>query len=175
MARTEPELTDAQWAALKLLLPPQRPSTGRPNNEHRRSWRRWCGWPAPARPGATSPGRYGCWKTVAGRLYRWRRGGVFERLLAEVHRRADGCGELDWLCHYVDGSVVGAHQHAAGARHAPAPEDRNRGRAPAGCGTGASRGGLSTKLHLRTDGRGRPLVLLVTRGRATRSPSRSGC
>jgi IS5 family transposase len=29
---------------------------------------------------------------------------------------------------------------------------------------GASRGGLSTKLHLRTDGAGRPLVLLVTPG-----------
>ena len=31
MARTEPELTDAQWAALAPLLPPQRPATGRPN------------------------------------------------------------------------------------------------------------------------------------------------
>jgi transposase len=29
---------------------------------------------------------------------------------------------------------------------------------------GTSRGGLSTKLHLRTDGQGRPLVLLVTPG-----------
>jgi transposase len=29
---------------------------------------------------------------------------------------------------------------------------------------GTSRGGLSTKLHLRTDGGGRPLVLLVTPG-----------
>jgi transposase len=29
---------------------------------------------------------------------------------------------------------------------------------------GTSRGGLSTKLHLRTDGRGRPLVLLVPPG-----------
>jgi transposase len=73
------------------------------------------------------PGEYGSWKTVASRFYRWRRQGVFERLLAEVHRRADACGELDWLCHYVDGSVVRAHQHAAGARHAPALEDRKRG------------------------------------------------
>lgn len=35
MARTEPELTDAQWAALAPLLPPQRPATGWPNNDHR--------------------------------------------------------------------------------------------------------------------------------------------
>jgi hypothetical protein len=52
---------------------------------------------------------------VASRFYRWRCDGLSERLLAEIHRRADACGELDWLVHYVDGSVVRAHQHAAGA------------------------------------------------------------
>jgi hypothetical protein len=52
---------------------------------------------------------------MASRCYRWRGGGVVERVLAEVQRRADAGGELDWLCHYVDGSVVGARQHAAGA------------------------------------------------------------
>jgi hypothetical protein len=36
--------------------------------------------------------------------------------VAEVRRRADACGELDWRVHYVDGSVR-AYQHAAGARH----------------------------------------------------------
>jgi transposase len=73
------------------------------------------------------PGEYGSWKTVASRFYRWRQQGIFEQLLAEVHRRTDACGELDWLVHYVDGSVVRAHQHAAGARHQPALEDRKRG------------------------------------------------
>jgi transposase len=107
MARTEPELTDAQWAALEPLLPPQRPRTGAP-------WR-------------DLPAHYGSWKTVASRFYRWRRDGIFQRLLGEVHRRADACGELDWLCHYVDGSVVRAHQHAAGARHTAAGEDLKRG------------------------------------------------
>jgi transposase len=127
MARTEPELTDAQWAALEPLLPPQRPATGRPNNDHRqvveamvwlaRTGSRWRDLPA----------EYGSWKTVASRFYRWRRDGLFERLLAEVHRRADACGELDWLCHDVDGSVIRAHQHAAGARQSPWVEDLNRG------------------------------------------------
>jgi transposase len=37
------------------------------------------------------------------RFYRWRRQGVFDRLLAEVTRRADVLGELDWLraCNYL--------------------------------------------------------------------------
>jgi hypothetical protein len=63
---------------------------------------------------------------VASRFYRWPRDGLFERLLAEVHRRADACEESDWLCHYVDGSVIRAHQHPAGARHSPSVEDLKR-------------------------------------------------
>jgi transposase len=35
MARTTRELTDAQWAKLAPLLPPQRPRMGRPPKDHR--------------------------------------------------------------------------------------------------------------------------------------------
>ncbi|RKH43180.1 hypothetical protein D7Y23_29760 [Corallococcus sp. AB050B] len=37
------------------------------------------------------------------------------RLQAEAHED----GDLDWTLHYVDASVVRAHQHAAGARGTP--------------------------------------------------------
>jgi hypothetical protein len=60
---------------------------------------------------------------VAGRFYRWRRQGVWDRLLAIMQADADARGELDWLVHFVDGSVGRAHQHAAGARHRPAKAD----------------------------------------------------
>jgi hypothetical protein len=49
---------------------------------------------------------------------------VFDRLLAEITRCADVLGDLDWLVHDVDGSVVRAHQHAAGARRQPSVADR---------------------------------------------------
>ena len=127
MARTEPELSDAQWAALAPLLPPQRPAIGRPSNDHRQVVEAMVWLARTGSPWRDLPGEYGSWKTVASRFYRWRQQGVFDRLLAAVHRRADGCGELDWLCHYVDGTVVRAHQHAAGARHQPGQEDRKRG------------------------------------------------
>jgi transposase len=127
MARTEPELTDAQWAALQPLLPPQRPPVGRPNNDHRQVVEAMVWLARTGSPWPDLPAHYGSWKMVASRCYRWRRDGVFDRLLAEVHRRADGCGELDWLCHDVDGTVVRAHQHAAGARHQPGREDLKRG------------------------------------------------
>jgi transposase len=127
MARTEPELTDDQWAALEPLLPPQRPATGRPNNDHRQVVEAMIWLSRTGSPWRDLPSEYGSWKTIASRFYRWRRDGIFVQLLAEVHRRADACGELDWLVHYVDGSVVRAHQHAAGARHQPALEDLKRG------------------------------------------------
>ena len=73
---------------------------------------------------ADLPEHYGPWRTVASRFYRWRRQGVFEHVLAELLRQADAKGVLDWLLHFVDGSVVRAHQHAAGARHELAQADQ---------------------------------------------------
>jgi transposase len=92
MARTEPELTDAQWAALEPLLPPRRPATGRPNNDHRRVVEAMVWLARTGSPWRDLPGEYGSWKTVASRFYRWRQQGIFERLLAEVHDRVAQVG-----------------------------------------------------------------------------------
>jgi transposase len=66
------------------------------------------------------PSQFGPWKTVASRFYRWRRQGIWDRVLAALQADTDARGELDWRLHFVDGSVVRAHQHAAGARRRPA-------------------------------------------------------
>ncbi len=62
------------------------------------------------------PSHFGPWETLASRLYRWRRQGIWNRVLAGLQAQADARGELDWLLHVVDGSVVRAHQHTADAR-----------------------------------------------------------
>jgi hypothetical protein len=69
------------------------------------------------------PSQFGPWETVASRFYRWRRQGIWDRVLAALQADTDARGELDWLLHFVDGSVVRAHQHAAGARRRPATAD----------------------------------------------------
>ena len=53
----------------------------------------------------------------------------------------------------LDSNVVRAHPHAGGAR-----------RTTGGQALGRSRGGFSTKLHLRCDGRGRPVAFHLTGG-----------
>jgi transposase len=165
MARQACELTDAQWATLEPLLPPQRPATGRPNKDHRLVLEAIIWLDRTGAPWRDLPAQYGPWETVASRFYRWRRHDVFDRLLAEVQRQADARGELDWLVHFIDGSVVRAHQHAADARHAPAVQDlQGRIAHTQDEALGRSRGGLSSKLHLRVEGTGRPLVIVITPG-----------
>jgi transposase len=62
------------------------------------------------------PERYGSWKTVSSRFYRWQKAGIWDRMLGEVQRQADAEGRLDWTLHFVDSTIVRAHQHAAGAK-----------------------------------------------------------
>jgi transposase len=62
------------------------------------------------------PERYGPWRTVASRFYRWQKAGIWNHLLAAVQAQADAAGQLNWDLHYLDGTMIRAHQHAAGAK-----------------------------------------------------------
>ena len=80
-----------------------------------------------------------------------------------MQTKSDAVGEVEWTVS-VDSTVVRAHQHAAGAPRSE-PRERKKGAThPEDEALGQSRGGLSTKLHLSCDGRGRPLSVVVTAG-----------
>lgn len=113
------ELTDAQWEHIKPLLPPEKPKTGRPNLEHRvllngMIWRAKTGT-----PWRDLPERYGKWKTVYSRWLRWRDNGVWQRIWDRLQQEANHKGEVEWEIHFIDSTIVRAHQHAAGAKKAP--------------------------------------------------------
>ena len=63
------------------------------------------------------PQTYGCWKTVYNRHRRWSGDGTWEKVLDGLRVGADTT-EAHWAVS-VDSTVVRAHAHAAGARHAP--------------------------------------------------------
>ena len=109
-------LTDQQWARLAPLLPPQRPATGRPAKDHRVVLEAILWVLRTGAPWRDLPSEHGPWRTAASRFYRWRQQGVWRRVLAALQAEADARGELDWSLHYVDGTSVRAHQHAAGAK-----------------------------------------------------------
>ncbi len=74
-------LTDEQWGRIAPLLPPQKPAIGRPNTDHRTvlSGILWV-----ARTGSSwreLPDQFGPWQTVHGRYQRWRKAGIWQRIL----------------------------------------------------------------------------------------------
>ncbi len=148
------DLTDVQWERLRPLLPPQKAWTGRPAKDHRLILNGILWIDRTGAPWRDLPDHYGPWQTVATRFYRWRKAGIWDDILAALQQQADATGRLDWAVHYVDATIIRAHQHAAGAR----------GRDASAESLGRGRGGFSTKIHLRAEGGGKPLTLLLTPG-----------
>ena len=109
------DLSDQQWQQLQPLLPPQKPTTGRPAKDHRTIINGILWVLRTGAPWRDLPECYGPWPTVASRFCRWRQDGLWERLLASVQQQSNIRGKVNWELHYVDGTMVRAHQHAAGA------------------------------------------------------------
>ncbi|WWQ69530.1 IS5 family transposase (plasmid) [Streptomyces sp. Q6] len=158
-------ITDAMWTRIKPLMPAD-PVRGRRWADHRRTleaiaWKyRTCS------PWRDLPEELGSFQTAHKRLIRWAVDGTWARILAAVLATADADDDVEWTVS-VDSTICRAHQHAAGAGEKGAarrsePDDHALGR---------SRGGLSTKVHLASDNRARPLALYVTAGQAGDAPA----
>ena len=83
------ELTAAEWARLEPLLPPQRPRTGRPRNDHRAVlggilWvlRKRASW-------RDMPARFGNSNTAYKRYRLWSDTGLWERILSVLRSATD--------------------------------------------------------------------------------------
>ncbi|MFE2579637.1 IS5 family transposase [Streptomyces sp. NPDC059378] len=153
------------WDRIEPLMPAD-PVRGRRWADHRRTleaiaWKyRTCS------PWRDLPDELGSFQTAHKRLIRWAVDGTWERIFAAVLAAAEGADDIGWTVS-VDSTVCRAHQHAAGAR-----KKGPLGRAePDDHALGRSRGGLSTKVHLASDGHARPLALRVTAGQAGDAPA----
>src|SRR5215470_16133243 len=119
------ELTESARTTIEPLLP-RSGGRGGQWQDHRRIingilWKVRTG--APRRD---LPERYGPWQTCADRLDRWRREGLWDRILTHVQTRSDAVGEVVWEVS-IDSSTARAHQHASGARRRPSRADEKRG------------------------------------------------
>lgn len=105
MARRRYELTDGEWSVIEPLLPNK--PRGVPRVDDRRVlngilWRFRTG-----SPWAEIPERYGPSTTCYNRFVRWRKAGVWDRLLAAVSAAFEG--EIVM----IDSTCVRVHQHGA--------------------------------------------------------------
>ncbi|MFJ9419738.1 IS5 family transposase [Streptomyces sp. NPDC101227] len=160
------DLSDTEWARLRPHLPRNVGRGGRWKN-HRTVINGILFRQRTGIPWRDLPTRFGEWKTVHDRHRRWSADGTWEKVLRAVQSNADADGRIDWSVVSMDSTVCRAHQHAAGALHRPALKPGRRAR-PAEHrpheGIGRSRGGLTTKIHLASEGGCRPLAILVTPG-----------
>ncbi|WP_399937020.1 IS5 family transposase [Streptomyces sp. BBFR25] len=158
-------ITDAMWDRIKPLMPAD-PVRGRRWANHRRTLEAIAWKYRTGSPWRDLPDELSSFQTAHKRLLRWAADGTWERILAALLAAADGVDDIGWTVS-VDSTVCRAHQHAAGARKRgpllqAEPDDHVLGR---------SRGGLSTKVHLVSDGHARPLALRVTAGQAGDAPA----
>lgn len=152
-------LTDREWQQLAPLLPQRTRKRGRPRRDDRVLVEGMVWIARTGAPWRDLPPRYGPWKTVYHRFTTYRRDGVWEQGVQTLQGRADQRGKLDWSVCCIDGSIVRAHVHAAGARKRPARVDEKRGSAT-----------RRRRQRWGAAGAGsRPSSILSARGRASRS------
>jgi transposase len=125
MARFEPN--DQQWQQIEALLPPEHSGKrGRPYRPHRpvvngilwilTTGARWCDLPA----------HYGPWQTAYDRFVRWRKSGVWDKVLGSLQAYYDETGRLEWHFGAGDSTIIAVHPIAATRGHV-AQEDAKKG------------------------------------------------
>ena len=154
------DLTDLQYQRLAPLLPPVKPARGRTNLQHRPILEGILWIQRTGAPWRDLPVRYGNWKTVYSRFRRWTLLGVWAKVLLTLQNEAEANGSIDWNLHHVDSTSIRVHVDGAGARRETlTPEQSAQKQA-----IGRSRGGLTSKVHLRVEGKGRVMKLELSQG-----------
>jgi transposase len=140
------ELTDEEWTAIKPM-PPNKPR-GVPRVNDRRVLNGIFWVLRSGAPWRDLPDIFGPYTTCYNRFVRWRRAGVWAKIMNALATAHDAAVQM------IDTSVVRVHQHGACII-------RNRKQS-----MGRSRGGLTTKIHAVVDTNGLPVRLALTAGEA---------
>jgi transposase len=90
---------------------------------------------------------FGPWKTIYSRFKEWSKNGVWATLFESI--KGNHAADNEW--HFMDGTYVKAHQHAASGIEPV--EDKT---------IGPSRGGNTTKVHMLGDTHGNPITFEIT-------------
>jgi transposase len=106
------QFSDEMWARIEPLMPRTGPKGGRPWNDHRVTVEGICWRLRTGSPWRDVPAEFGPWPSLWRRFNDWARDGTWDQVLTAIA----GSGEENSLVAVVDGTIVRAHKHAAGAR-----------------------------------------------------------
>jgi transposase len=140
------ELADHEWTAIKPMLPNKPRGVPRVNDRRVLNGIFWV-----LRSGAPwrdLPTAFGPYTTCYNRFVRWRRAGVWGRIMEALATAHDAAVQM------IDTSIVRVHQYGACIT-------RNQRQS-----MGRSRGGLTSKIHAVVDGNGLPVRLALSPGEA---------
>lgn len=145
-------MSDAEWGFFAPFLIENRSRGGRRPVDHRKVldavlWvtRTGLAW-------RDLPAGLGNWNSIHRQYRRWTESGVWDVILAALTES----DVSDNTVQMIDSTIVRAHQHAAGGRGGI---HRNS--------IGRSRGGLTTKIHTRTNAEGLAIGFCLTPGQAS--------
>jgi transposase len=102
------DLTDFEWSVIEPVLPKGRRGRQPQNNRQVMNGIFWV-----LRTGAPwrdLPDRYGPYTTAYNRFNRWRKAGIWDKLMAAVTKAHGGKVQM------IDSSIVRVHQHASGVK-----------------------------------------------------------
>jgi transposase len=102
------DLTDFEWSVIQPLLPRKRRGVKPQNNRRVLNGIFWV-----LRAGAPwrdMPERYGPYTTAYNRFDRWRKAGIWDRLMDAIVKAHGGRVQM------IDSSLVRVHQHASGVK-----------------------------------------------------------
>jgi transposase len=102
------DLTDFEWSVIEPLLPMDRRGPKPKNNRQILNGmffilRSGCPW-------RDLPERYGPYTTVYNRFNRWRKAGIWDKLMDTIVKAHKGEVQM------IDSSIVRVHQHASGVK-----------------------------------------------------------
>jgi transposase len=102
------DLSDFEWSVIEPLLPKDR--RGRKPRNNRRVLNGIFWVLRTGAPWRDLPERYGPYTTAYNRFNRWRKAGIWDRLMDAIVKAHDGKVQM------IDSSIVRVHQHASGAK-----------------------------------------------------------
>src|SRR5262245_41205729 len=145
------DLTEFEWKTIQPLLPNKSRGVARVDDRRVLNGIFWI--LRSGSPWADLPERYGPYTTVYNRFNRWRKAGIWDKLMDAIIAAHDGKVQM------IDSSVV----------RVPPAGCRPKKQAGDAC-IGRSRGGLTTKLHLRVVGNGLPVQIELSPGQMNDQP-----
>ena len=102
------DLTDFEWSVIEPLLPKDR--RGRKPRNNRRVLNGIFWVLRTGAPWRDLPERYGPYTSAYNRFNRWRKAGIWDRLMDAIVNAHDGKVQM------IDSSIVRVHQHASGVK-----------------------------------------------------------